>query len=135
MRAVIPTRGRGGRGRGNCTAERQKSDKLETEADIAEITSGGVSCFNAEITSKLSDLSTCNDDDDDDDESQDRPAPTVLFTAADDSQEKKDPPVLPESGGCSDGLRSSSELVVCFLVFLASYYSCVCFAWWIPLWF
>ena len=59
-------RGRGGSGRRNRTTQRQRSDKSEAEADIVEITSGGVSCFNAEITGKLSDLATCNDDGDDD---------------------------------------------------------------------
>jgi hypothetical protein len=57
------SRGRGGRGRGNRTAHRPKADKSEAEADIAEITSGGVSCFNAEITGEISDMSTLNDDD------------------------------------------------------------------------
>ncbi len=70
------SRGRGGRDRGNPTAQRQRSDKSEAEADFVEITSEGVSCFNAEMTSKLSDLAACNDDDGD--HSQDRPTPTVL---------------------------------------------------------
>jgi hypothetical protein len=35
-------RGCGGCGRGNRTAQRQKADKSDAEADIAEITSGGV---------------------------------------------------------------------------------------------
>ncbi len=48
------SRGRGGRGRGNRTALRLKADKSEAEADIAENTSGGVSCFNAEITGEIS---------------------------------------------------------------------------------
>ncbi len=47
------SRGRGGRGRGNSTAQRPKTDKSEAKADIAEITSGGVSCFNAAITGKI----------------------------------------------------------------------------------
>jgi hypothetical protein len=44
------SRGRGGSGRGNSTGQRPKADKSEAEADIAEITSDSVSCFNAEIT-------------------------------------------------------------------------------------
>ena len=60
------SRGRGGRGRGNRTTQRPKTDKSEAEADIAEITSGGVSCFNAEITGKISDMSTLDDDDTED---------------------------------------------------------------------
>ena len=82
------SRGRGGRGRGNRTAQRPKADKSEAEADIAEITSGGVSCFNAEITGKISDLSTLDDDDTED--SPDRPVPTILFTFSDDSEPKTD---------------------------------------------
>jgi hypothetical protein len=82
------SRGRGGRGRGNRTTQRPKTDKSEAEADIAEITSGGVSCFNAEITGKISDMSTLDDDDTED--SQDRPAPTILFTFSDDSEPKTD---------------------------------------------
>ena len=82
------SRGRGGRGRGNSTSQRQKSDKSEAEAEFADIASGGVSCFNAEITRKMSDLSACDDDGDED--LEDRPAPTVLFTVADDSQPTPD---------------------------------------------
>jgi hypothetical protein len=81
-------RGRGGRGRGNRIAHRPKADKSEAEADIAEITSGGVSCFNAEITGEISDMSTLNDDDTE--ASQDRPTPTVLFTCSEDTQPKTD---------------------------------------------
>ena len=102
------SRGRGGCGRGNRTAQRQRSDKSEAEADFVEITSGGVSCFIAEITSKLSDLTTCNDDDNDD--SQDRPTPTVLFTAADNSQEKPDDQSSPkvEASPMDSGVPVSS---------------------------
>ena len=82
------SRGRGGRGRGNRTSQRQKSDKSEAEAEFADIASGDVSCFNAEITRKMSDLSGCDDDSDEDLEH--RPAPTVLFTVADDSQPTPD---------------------------------------------
>ena len=70
-------------------ARKQTSDKSEAEGDIAEITSGGVSCFNAEITGKISDLSTLDDDDTED--SPDRPVPTtILFTFSDDSEPKTD---------------------------------------------
>jgi hypothetical protein len=41
-------RGRCESGRGNRTAQRPKADKSEAEADISEITSGGVFFFNAE---------------------------------------------------------------------------------------
>jgi hypothetical protein len=41
------SRGRSGRSRGNRTVQRPKTDKSEAEANIAEITSGGVSYFNA----------------------------------------------------------------------------------------
>jgi hypothetical protein len=71
-----------GRGRRNRTAQRQKSNKSQAEADIIEkfeITSGGVSCINAEITSgKFSDLATFNNLKDGDDDLQDRPTSTVL---------------------------------------------------------
>jgi hypothetical protein len=79
------SRGRGGRWRGNRTAQSPKADKPEAEADI---TSGGVSYFNAEITGKISDLSTLNDDDTED--AQARLEPTVLFTCSDDPQQKTD---------------------------------------------
>jgi hypothetical protein len=59
----------------NRTAQRKRSNKSEAEADIIEISSG-VSCFNAGIGSKLSDLTSCNDDGDHD--SHDR-----IVTAAD----------------------------------------------------
>ena len=65
------SRGRGGRGRGNRTSQRQKSDKSDAEAEFADIASGGVSCFHAEITRKMSDLSACDDDGDED--LEDRP--------------------------------------------------------------
>ncbi len=63
------------------TAHRQKADKSETEADIAEITSGGVSGFNAEITANISELLKLDDED-----SQVESAPIVLFTFSNDSQ-------------------------------------------------
>ena len=44
------------RGRGG--ASKQGQNKSEAEADIAELTSGGVSCFNAEISQELSNMST-----------------------------------------------------------------------------
>ena len=77
------SRGRGGRGRGGKTAQSQRrpESKSEAEADIAEITSANVSCFNTEITQEMSDMSTISDE-------SSGAQPTVLFAAADDSQQK-----------------------------------------------
>ncbi len=47
-----------------------------------------MSCFNAEITGKINDMSTLDDDDTED--LQDRLAPTILFTFSDDSEPKTD---------------------------------------------
>ncbi len=74
-----------GRGCGSCTSQRQKADKSEAKPDIAETTSGGVSCFNTEITGKISDMSMLDDED-----SKYRTAPTVLFTFSDDLQKETD---------------------------------------------
>ena len=80
------SRGRGGRGRGGRTAQSQRQPaKSEAEADIAEIPSGGVFCFNSEITREISDMSALDNDDMD---SLEQLEPTVPFTAADDLQQE-----------------------------------------------
>ena len=82
-------RGRGGRGRGGRAAQSQRRPeaKSEAEADIAEITSGSISCFNTEITREIHDMSAIEDGYA---ESQEQFKPTVLFTAAEDSQQQAD---------------------------------------------
>jgi hypothetical protein len=82
-------RGRGGRGRGGRAAQSQRRPeaKSEAEADIAEITSRSISCFNTEIAREIHDMPAIEDDDA---ESQEQFKPTVLFTAAEDSQQQAD---------------------------------------------
>ena len=73
------SRGRGGRGRGGRTTQPQRNTEPSAEADFADISSGGMSCFHAEISQDISDMSMSNHDNA---ELHDEIEPAVLFVTA-----------------------------------------------------
>ena len=76
--------GRGGRA---TQSQRKTEAKAEAEADFAEISSGGMSCFNAEISQDISDMSMGNNKSAG---AQDEIVPTVLFVTAQDLAQSED---------------------------------------------